>query len=68
MINFIKKIKRSLDLSLSSYNQPFINLEYSHQLMEKIPFILHKKPIFSILHYHFCKTLTSVYLFYKTFQ
>ena len=67
MINFIKKIKRSLDLSLSSYNQPFINLEYSHQLVEKIPFILHKKPIFSILHHHFYKTPTSVYLLYTIF-
>ena len=27
-----------------------------------------QKPTFSILHHHFYKTLTSVYLFYKIFQ
>ena len=43
-------------------------LEHSHQLMEKIPSILHKKPTFSILHHYFYKTPTSVYLFYKTIQ
>ena len=31
MINFIKKIKRSLDLSLSSYNQPLINLDMDRE-------------------------------------
>ena len=43
-------------------------LEQPHQLVEKIPSILHKKPTFSILHRYFYKTPTSVYLFYKTIQ
>ena len=46
----------------------YTTLEQPHQLVEKIPSILHKKPIFSILHHHFYKTPTSIYLFYKTFQ
>ena len=32
-----------------------IYLEQPHQLMEKIPSILYKKPTFSILHHHFDK-------------
>ena len=43
-------------------------LEQLHQHVHKIPSILHLKPTFSILHHHFYKTLTSVYLFYKIFQ
>ena len=43
-------------------------LEQLYQLVHKIPSILHLKPTFSILHHHFYKTLTSVYLFYKIFQ
>ena len=43
-------------------------LEQLHQLVHKIPSILHLKPTFSILHHHFYKTPTSVYLFYKIFQ
>ena len=42
--------------------------EHSHQLVEKISSILRKKSTFSILHYYFYKTPTSVYLFYKTIQ
>ena len=43
-------------------------LEQLHQLVHKIPFILHLKPTFSILHHHFYKIPTSVYLFYKIFH
>ena len=46
----------------------YFSLEHSHQLVEKIPSILHKKPTFSILHHYFYKTPTSIYLFYKTIQ
>ena len=42
-------------------------LEQPHQLVEKIPSILHKKHTFSILHHYFYKTLTSVHLLYTIF-
>ena len=47
--------------------KPKPDLEQLHQLVHKIPSILHLKPTFSILH-HFYKTPTSVSLFYKIFQ
>ena len=46
----------------------WLNLEHPHQFFKFFLFILHKKFIFSILPYHFYKTPTSVYLFYKIFQ
>ena len=45
-----------------------IPLEQLHQSVHNIPSILHLKPTFSILHYRFYKTFTSVYLFYKIYQ
>ena len=43
-------------------------LEYPHQWMQKIFHFAHLKPTFSILHIHFYKTFTSVYLFYTFIQ
>ena len=68
-----------LKISLASYDSKFFNnstvtdivtieLKQLHQLVHKIPSILHLKPTFSILHHHFYKTPISVYLFYKIFQ
>ena len=45
----------------------WVPLEQLHQSVQKIPSILHKKPTFSILHYHFYKTPTSIYLLYTLF-
>ena len=57
----------SFFLTFFSFSFLFV-LEQLHQLVHKILSILDLKPTFSILHHHFYKTPTSVYLFYKIFQ
>ena len=57
----------NLTFHISSHPTIYIPLEQLHQSLQKIPSILHKKLTFSILHYHFYKTPTSVYLLYTLF-
>ena len=46
---------------------PFLLLEQLHQLVQNFFHFAPLKPTFSILHTHFYKTPTSVYLFCKIF-
>ena len=49
-------------------NNPLVTLRATASASAKFPSILQEKPTFSILHIHFYKISTSVYLFYTFIQ